>query len=67
MGRAFRLSLLFGLIAAPAWAGTGHPASGSKAAPPSETALRAYVANYMNGAYATATPSFARQTGLACS
>ena len=44
--------------------GTGNPTG--HAAPPTETVLRTYVATYMSGAHAE-TPSFARQTGLACS
>ena len=66
MGRMVSIVVLVGSLATtPAWAGTGHPGLGSHAAPPSETALRTYVASYASGAYA-ATPSFARQTGLAC-
>src|SRR5690349_10103715 len=66
MGRTVSMVVLLASMAAPAWAGTGNSGSGPHAAPPSETALRAYVASYASGAYA-ATPSFARQTGLACS
>src|SRR5262249_43462625 len=53
------LSVLLGV------AGTGQPSPKAPPTPPTEAALAVYVANYTN--HTLGTPSFARQTGLACS